>query len=131
MWWTINTWDRKRFGLDDGIMLPAMERDGYGKGKPGTGDNPTSLDQILAVSAFNPVWTVLGLWQDLSLSSRAVTPSGLSSALISDFHINRNNIIEIVEVTFIESAIYIESYIYKKCNKFLPLYSFRQEESCR
>lgn len=34
-------------------MVPAMERDGYGKRKPSTADKkPSSLDQILAVSAF-------------------------------------------------------------------------------
>lgn len=69
-------------------MMPAMESDGYVKGKPGTPDkNPTSLDQILAVSVFISVWVALGLWQDLSLSSRVTILSGLSSAL-SDFYIN-------------------------------------------
>ena len=98
----------------------------YGKrwlweGKPGTADKkPTSLDQILAISAFISVWIALGLWQDLSLSSRVIIPSGLSLALTSDFHINMYNIIEIIEVTFAESVYY----------KFLPLYSFHQDESC-
>lgn len=34
MWWIISIWDRRKFGLDGDILLPTMERDGYGKGKP-------------------------------------------------------------------------------------------------
>lgn len=69
-------------------MVSAMERDVYGKRKPDTADKkPSSLDQILAVSAFISVLIALGLWQDLSLSSRVIIPRRLSLSLTSDFHI--------------------------------------------
>lgn len=121
MWWIINIRDTKKFRLQDDIMVAAMESDGYAKGEPGAPDkNPTSLDQILAVSAFISVWIALGLWQDLSLSSRVIIPGGLSLALTSDFHINMYNIIGIIEVTCTKIVYY----------KFLPLYLFHQDGSC-
>lgn len=103
MRWIINIGGTKKFSLeDDTIMVPVTESDGYVKGKLGTPDQkPTST-----VSAFISVWVGLGLWQDLSLSSRVMIPSGLSLAWTTDFHSNMYNIIDKIEIMFAEIVYY-------------------------
>lgn len=102
-------------------MVPPMERGGYRKTRMTfltKGQDRWIRSCLCQLSSQFDQF--LDLQQDLSLSSRAIILSGLSLALMCDFHMTMYKIIDIIGVTLAESVFY----------KFHPLYPFCQDESC-